>query len=76
LRKSSFYKRQIYYLGHIISEEGMAVDLEKIKSIEVWPTPKNVLEVRSFMGLSGYYRIFIEGFSRISHPITCLQKKV
>jgi hypothetical protein len=60
-------------LGHIISEEGIEVDLEKIESIRGWPTPKNVFEVRSFMGIVGYYRRFIEGFSRIAHPITYLQ---
>jgi hypothetical protein len=62
-------------LGHIISEKGKVVDPEKIKSIEGWPTPRNVSEVRSLMGLVGYYKIFIEGFSTISHPITSLQKK-
>jgi hypothetical protein len=51
------------------------VDPEKIKYNEGWPTPRNVLYVRSFMGLVGYYRIFIEGFSKIAHPITYLQKK-
>jgi hypothetical protein len=62
-------------LGHIISEEGIAVDPEKIEAIRGWPTPRNVSEIRSFMGLVGYYRRFIEGFSKISHPITSLQKK-
>jgi hypothetical protein len=62
-------------LGHIISKERIVVDPEKIKSIEEWPTPRNVTEVRSFMGLVSYYRRFIEGFSKIVHPIAYLQKK-
>jgi hypothetical protein len=62
-------------LGHIISNDGIAMDPEKIESIREWSSPKNVIEVRSFMGLTSYYRIFIEGFSKISHPITSLQKK-
>ena len=63
------------YLGHIISKEGVAVDPMKIRAIEDWHTPRNVTEVRSFMGLEGYYTIFIEAFSRISNPITSLKKK-
>ena len=51
------------------------MDPKKIKSIEGWPTPRNVSEVRSFMGLVGYYRRFIEGFSMIVHPFNSLQKK-
>ena len=62
-------------MGHIILEEGITVDSEKIKYIEGWTTPRNVSEVRSFMGLVGYYRIFIEGFSKIAHPITSFQNK-
>jgi hypothetical protein len=62
-------------LGHIISEDGISVDHEKIESIRGWSVPKNVIEVRSFMGLAGYYRIFIEGISKIAHPITSLQNK-
>jgi hypothetical protein len=73
--KCSFYKRKIQYLGHIISEEVIIVDMEKIKSIEGWIEPRNVSELRSFVGLSGCYRRFMEGFSRFSHPITSLQKK-
>jgi hypothetical protein len=75
LRKFSFYQKQIHYLGHIISKDGIAVDPKNIKSIREWSAPKNVTEVRSFMGLLGYYSRFIEGFSKISHPITSLQRK-
>jgi hypothetical protein len=60
LSKCSFYQNKIHYLVHIISEEGIVVDPKKIKVIEGWPTPRNVSEVTSFMGLEGYYRIFIE----------------
>jgi hypothetical protein len=62
-------------LGHIISKDGIVVDPEKIEAIREWSTPKNVTEVRSFMGLAGYYRRFIAGFSKIAHPITSLQRK-
>jgi hypothetical protein len=62
-------------LGHIIFEEGITVDPEKIEAIKGWKTPKSVIEVISFMGLYGYYRRFNAGFSRIDHPITSLQSK-
>ena len=55
LRKCDFYRDKIQYLGHIILEEGISVDPEKIEAIMNWPTPRNVTDVRSFMGLAGYY---------------------
>jgi hypothetical protein len=70
-----FYQRQIHYLGNIISEEGIVLDPEKVEAIKEWVAPRNVAEVRSFMGLVGYYRRFIAEFSRIAHPITSLQRK-
>jgi hypothetical protein len=73
--KCEFFQKKIHYLGHVLSEEGVAVDPEKIRSIMEWPTPKDVLDIRSFMGLVGYYRRFIEGFSKIGCLITALQKK-
>jgi hypothetical protein len=75
LSKCSFYQNKIHYLEHIISEKGIALDLEKIEAIKGWTTPMNMTEVRSFMGLAGYYKRFIAGFSRIAHPITSLQRK-
>jgi hypothetical protein len=65
----------MHYLGHIISEEGMVVDPEKVEAIREWSVPRNVEEVRSFMGIAGYYRRFIADFSKIAHPITSLQRK-
>jgi hypothetical protein len=75
LSKCPFYHKQIHYLGHIISKDGISVDPEKIESIREWSAPNNVIEVRSFMGLIGYYRRFIKVFSKISHLITFLEKK-
>ena len=75
LIKCDFYKDRIHYLGHIISEEGISVDPDKIEAIMNWPTPRNVIDVRYFMGLARYYQRFIEGFSKVAHAITSLQKK-
>jgi hypothetical protein len=73
--KCDFYQKEIQYLGHIISAEGIVVDLEKTKAIREWRIPKDVADIQSFMGITGYYHRFIEGFSRIAYPITSLQKK-
>eukprot|EP00253_Pinus_taeda_P028202 PITA_28202 len=74
LSKCDFYKEEIQYLGHVISKEGIAVDPEKIKTILEWPVPKDVADIRSFMGLAGYYRRFVEGLSRVAYPITSSKK--
>jgi hypothetical protein len=50
--KCEFFQKQIHYLGHVLSEEGVAVDPDKIRSIMEWPTPKDVSDIRSFMGLA------------------------
>eukprot|EP00253_Pinus_taeda_P020664 PITA_20664 len=70
--KCDFFKEEIQYLGHVITKDGIAVDSEKIKAIMEWPVPKDVADVRSFMGLAGYYRRFVEGFSKVAFPITSL----
>jgi hypothetical protein len=77
LSKCSFYRNQIHYLGHIISDQGIAVDPKKIEAIRGWPTPSNVSNVRYFMGLVGYYRRFIVGFSKIFIPsLLCKRREL
>jgi hypothetical protein len=62
-------------LGHIVLADGRVVYPEKIEFIRGWPTQRNVIEVKSFMGLPGYYRRYIKGFSKIASPIISLQNK-
>ena len=64
------------FLGHVISVEGVSVDPQKIEAMVNWKPPNNVSEVRSFLGLAGYYRKFVEGFSKIATPLTKLIRKV
>ena len=75
LNKCSFFRTEVHYLGHVVSKEEIAVDPEKIRAIKEWIAPRNVDEVRSFMGLVGYYRRFIKNFMQISYPITSLKGK-
>jgi hypothetical protein len=63
------------FLGHIISNGGILVDPTKVKEIVAWSTPTTVTEIRSFLGLVGYYQRFIEGFSKIAKPMTSLLEK-
>ncbi|GKF20030.1 putative reverse transcriptase domain-containing protein, partial [Tanacetum coccineum] len=65
----------VQFLGHVIDREGIHVDLAKIELIKDWESPKTPTEIRQFLGLAGYYRRFIEGFSKISRPMTKLTQK-
>jgi len=62
-------------LGHVISAKGIVVDLENIKTVMEWIVPNNVANIRSFLGLATYYHRFIKGFSKVTFPMTSLQKK-
>ncbi|KAL4291663.1 hypothetical protein GQ457_14G020350 [Hibiscus cannabinus] len=73
--KCEFWLNEVVFLGHIVSAEGIRVDPKKIEAIMDWKQPKNVSEVRSFLGLAGYYRRFVEGFSIIAAPLTKLLRK-
>jgi len=67
--------KEVQFLEHVISAQGIAMDPSKVKAVIEWECPKSVMEVRRFVGLAGYYRRFIEGFSKIVAPLTQLAKK-
>jgi hypothetical protein len=73
--KCSFAKNTVEYLGHVISEAGVATDSSKIQAISIWPTPKIVKQLRGFLGLTGYYKKFIKHYGLLSKPLTDLVRK-
>ncbi len=73
--KCHFMKKQIDYLGHLICEGGYTTHPDKTRIIENYPAPKNVKEIRAFLGLCGFYRKFVPNFAKISQPLTYLTKK-
>jgi hypothetical protein len=75
LSKCEFWMKQVAFLGHIISKGGISMDPTKVQDILSWNAPLSVGDIRSFLGLAGYYRRFIEGFSKTSKPMTELLEK-
>ncbi|KAD4982099.1 hypothetical protein E3N88_18770 [Mikania micrantha] len=73
--KCEFWLTEVQFLGHVINAQGIQVDPSKIEAITKWENPKSPTEVRSFLGLAGYYRRFIQNFSRIAVPLTSLTRK-
>ncbi|XP_042455224.1 uncharacterized protein LOC122039864 [Zingiber officinale] len=73
--KCAFWLPSVGFLGHVVSSRGISVDPQKIEAITGWEQPKTVQEIRSFLGLVGYYRRFVEGFSSIALPLTRLTRK-
>jgi len=73
--KCEFWLREVQFLGHIVGSEGIRVDPAKIEAVMNWERPKTPTEVRSFMGLAGYYRRFVKDFSKIASPLTKLTRK-
>ena len=72
--KCEFFKPELKFLGHIISAGGMRPDPKKVAAVQDWPVPKSVYEVRSFLGLSNYFRKYIQGYSAVAAPLTDLLK--
>lgn len=75
LKKCEFDKPEVKFLGHIVSAEGVKPDPAKVKAVLAWPVPKDITELRSFLGLANYFRKFIRGYSQIAAPLTDMFKK-
>jgi hypothetical protein len=73
--KCEFWLQKVSFLRHILTAEGVAVDLEKVTVVANWKRPASITEIQSFLRLAGYYRRFIEGFSKIARPMTTLLQK-
>ena len=73
--KCEFWVIEVRFLGHVVSTSGVSVDLEKVETVMSWERPKLVIEIRSFLGLAGYYKRFIDDFSRLTAPMTRLTQK-
>ncbi|GJY37763.1 putative reverse transcriptase domain-containing protein, partial [Tanacetum coccineum] len=73
--KYEFWLQEVRFLGHVVNCDGIHVDPSKVESVKNWKTPESSTEIRSFLGLAGYYRRFIENFSKIAKPLTLLTQK-
>jgi hypothetical protein len=75
LSKCEFWMKQVAFLGHIISKGGISVDPSNVRDVLSWNAPMSVDDIQSFLGLAGYYRRFLEGFLKISKPMTEMLEK-
>ena len=75
MSKCEFGIKELLYLGYIIGQDGVKMHMEKIRAILECPSPKNITELRGFIGICTYYRKFVKGFSKLTSPITDLTKK-
>jgi hypothetical protein len=73
--KCAFGTSEVEYLGHLVGKYGLRVDPKKIEAMQDWPHPKNLKRLCGFLGLTGYYRKFVENYGKITAPFTALLKK-
>jgi hypothetical protein len=76
IEKCIFAKDKVIFLGYVVSKDGVAVDVSKIESVQNWHVPINISQVRSFLGLTTFYRRFVKDFSIIAALMNDLTKKV
>lgn len=76
LSKCPFFQQEVHYLGHVISDQGVATDPRKIEAVSDWPLPTTLRELRSFLGFASYYRHFVQGFAKLAAPLHRLVAKL
>lgn len=69
LEKCAFFQKEVRYLGHVISSQGVSTDPAKIEAVAQWQRPRHVSELRSFLGFAIYYRRFVKGFAKLAGPL-------
>jgi hypothetical protein len=74
--KCEFWLKEVSFLGHVVSNGEISVDPSKVRDVLNWKPPTNVGEIRNFLGLAGYYKRFIEGFSKLAKPMTALLERM
>ena len=75
LKKCEFWLDRDHFLGHVVTKDRISVEPTKVEAIVNWPRPTTMIEVKSFLGMVGYYRRFVEGFSKLALPMTRLIRK-
>ncbi|XP_054817457.1 uncharacterized mitochondrial protein AtMg00860-like [Prosopis cineraria] len=73
--KCEFWLDKVTFLGHVVSKDGIQVDPRKVEAVQNWPRPTTITEIHSFLGLAGYYRHFVQDFSKIAAPLIRLTQK-
>ena len=75
VKKCCLFQRKVAFLGHVLSEAGIEMQEDKVAAVRDWPTPENLTQLRSFLGLCSYYRRFIPGFADVAAPLHALHRK-